>query len=147
MNAWYLTFSWWRSLSYRNQSIYMLCKSMDWFLYRSDLHHERVNKKNLISLHLLMFAFVGFEVQAREMSIWFSCMEIPIKKRRWDMYILRTSKWLLEYLVLLFHPKRLLIFFWFCLVFRTSVWLRFYGLNHCVSASRLFGRLVTVFSH
>ena len=27
------------------------------------------------------------------------------------MYILRTSKWLLEYLVLLFHPKRLLIFF------------------------------------
>ena len=61
------------------------------------------------------------------------------------MYILRTSKWLLEYLVLLFPPKRLLIFFWFCLVFRTSVWLKFYGLNYCVSGSRLFGRLVTVF--
>ena len=69
---------------------------MDWFLFGSDLHHERVNKKHLISLHLLMFAFVGYEVQAREMSIWFSCMavwfscmnawfscmEIPIKKRR-----------------------------------------------------------------
>ena len=69
---------------------------MDWFLFGSDLHHERVNKKNLISLHLLMFDFVGYEVQAREMSTWFSCMavwfscmnawfscmEIPIKKRR-----------------------------------------------------------------
>ena len=69
---------------------------MDWFLFGSDLHNERVNKKNLISLHLLMFAFVGYEVHATEMSIcfacmdvwfssmniWFSCMEIPIKKRR-----------------------------------------------------------------
>ena len=31
------------SLSYRNQSIGSLCKSMDWFLYDRDLHHERVN--------------------------------------------------------------------------------------------------------
>ena len=31
------------SLSYRNQSIDLLCKSMDWFLYESDLRHERVN--------------------------------------------------------------------------------------------------------
>ena len=32
-----------RSLSYRNQSINLLCKSMDWFLYDRDLRHERVN--------------------------------------------------------------------------------------------------------
>ena len=30
-------------LSYRNQSIDLLCKSMDWFLYDNDLRHERVN--------------------------------------------------------------------------------------------------------
>ena len=30
------------SLSYWNQSIDLLCKSMDWFLYVSDLYQERV---------------------------------------------------------------------------------------------------------
>ena len=37
-----LTLSCRRSLSYRNQSIGLLCKSMDWFLYDMDLRHERV---------------------------------------------------------------------------------------------------------
>ena len=38
-----LTLSWRRQLSYRNQSIDLLCKSMDWFLYDNGLRHERVN--------------------------------------------------------------------------------------------------------
>ena len=38
-----LTLSWWRSLLYRNQSIHLLCESMDCFLYDKDLHNERVN--------------------------------------------------------------------------------------------------------
>ena len=33
----HLTPSWWRLLSYRNQSIYLLCKSLDWFLYDNGL--------------------------------------------------------------------------------------------------------------
>ena len=37
-----LTLSWRRSLSYRDQSIDLLCKSMDWFLCDRDLHRERV---------------------------------------------------------------------------------------------------------
>ena len=37
-----LTLWWRRSLSYRNKSIDLLSKSMDWFLYDRDLHHERV---------------------------------------------------------------------------------------------------------
>ena len=41
----WLTLSWWRQLSYRNQSIDLLRKSMDWFLYDSDLHYERINLK------------------------------------------------------------------------------------------------------
>ena len=40
---WTLT---WRSLlSYRHQSIYLLHKSMDWFLHDNDLRRERVNGK------------------------------------------------------------------------------------------------------
>ena len=38
----YLTLSWRRPLSYRNQSIDLLRKSMDWFLYDNGLRHERV---------------------------------------------------------------------------------------------------------
>ena len=34
-----LSLSWWRSLSYRPQSIDLFCKSMNWFLYDMDLHH------------------------------------------------------------------------------------------------------------
>ena len=38
----FLTHSWRKSLSYRNQSIDLFCKSMDQFLYDTDLRHERV---------------------------------------------------------------------------------------------------------
>ena len=37
------TLSWRRPLSYRKQSIDLLHKSMDWFLYDNGLRHERVN--------------------------------------------------------------------------------------------------------
>ena len=39
----HLTFSWRRPISYRNQSIDLWSKSMDWFLYDNDLRHEKVN--------------------------------------------------------------------------------------------------------
>ena len=38
-----LTPSWRTSLLYKNQSIGLLCKSMDWFLYDRDVCHEKVN--------------------------------------------------------------------------------------------------------
>ena len=38
-----LTLSWRRPLSFRNQSIHLLRKSMEWFLYDNGLRHERVN--------------------------------------------------------------------------------------------------------
>ena len=38
----WLTLSWRRPLSYRNQSIDLLHKSMAWFLYDNGLRHERV---------------------------------------------------------------------------------------------------------
>ena len=39
-----LTLSWRRPLSYRNQFIDLLCKSVDWLLYDNGLRHETVNQ-------------------------------------------------------------------------------------------------------
>ena len=36
-------------MSYRNQSIDLLRKSMDWFLYDIGLHHERVNNAKVVT--------------------------------------------------------------------------------------------------
>ena len=41
----FLTLSRRRPLSYRNQSINLLCKSMDWFLYDNGLRLERVKRR------------------------------------------------------------------------------------------------------
>ena len=38
----FLTLSWRRPILYRNQSIDLLRKSVDWFLYDIGLRHERV---------------------------------------------------------------------------------------------------------
>ena len=38
-----LILSWRRPLSYRNQTIDLVCNSMDWFLYDNGLRHERVS--------------------------------------------------------------------------------------------------------
>ena len=43
----YITLSWRRPLSYRNQSIDLRSKSMDWFLYDNGRLHERVKQSNL----------------------------------------------------------------------------------------------------
>ena len=40
-----LTLSWRRPLSYRNQSIGLRSKSVDWVLYDNGLRHERVKKQ------------------------------------------------------------------------------------------------------
>ena len=48
-----LTLSWQRSVSYRNQSIDLQSKSIDWFLYNKDLRHKRVERvsKKLYVIH------------------------------------------------------------------------------------------------
>ena len=44
----YLTLSWRTPLSYRNQFINLLCKSIGWFLYDNGLRHERVKVKAFV---------------------------------------------------------------------------------------------------
>ena len=41
-----------RPLSYRNQSIDLLCKSLDWFLYDNGLCHERVK---FVYVHIFIY--------------------------------------------------------------------------------------------
>ena len=43
-----LTLSWRRTLSYRNQSIDLLGKSVDRFLYDNGLRHERIKEKHYV---------------------------------------------------------------------------------------------------
>ena len=75
-----LTFSWRRVLSYRNQSIDLLCKSMDWFLYGNALRHERVERKEILP------ATKNF---IRNNSPWvlFSQMLMKKKKRQFLDYL------------------------------------------------------------
>ena len=42
LNTYFLTLSWRKPLSYRNQSIDLQSKPRDWFLYDNGLRHERV---------------------------------------------------------------------------------------------------------
>ena len=39
-----VTLSWRRPLSYRNQSIVLQSKSIEWFLYDADFRHEKVKR-------------------------------------------------------------------------------------------------------
>ena len=48
----HLTLLWWRSLSYKNQPIYLQRKSMDRFLYDSDLYMIRIELFRKNSEHL-----------------------------------------------------------------------------------------------
>ena len=50
-----LNLSWRRSLLYRNQSIDLQNKSMDWFLYDKNLRHERVNALLLVCIQWDIF--------------------------------------------------------------------------------------------
>ena len=53
-----LTLSWRRSLLYRNQSIDLQRKSMDWFLYDRDVRHENVKVTLIIFFWFTEFFMV-----------------------------------------------------------------------------------------
>ena len=85
-----LTLSWRRPLSYRNQSIDLLSKSMDWFLYDNSFRHERVK--------------VNYE---NTRAMYEICSELTIKTpewrhwRRFGVFIVSFEQ--ISYIVLVFH--------------------------------------------
>ena len=66
-----LTLSWQRPLSYRNQFIDLLCKSMDWFLYDNGLRHERV-KCRPCCLRCLLLMFLLSITSMLRFNKWFT---------------------------------------------------------------------------
>ena len=74
-----LTLSWRRPLSYRNQSIDLLYKSVDWFLYDNSLRHERVNH-----------AFVPENFQSR----WVPVNTCLLKSIKQDLAIVSKKRYL-----------------------------------------------------
>ena len=71
--SWQLTLSWRRFLSYRNQSIDLLCKLMNWFLYDRYLRHERVRDYFYINWTLT-------DSLSHSFCWWISTREIPASK-------------------------------------------------------------------
>ena len=127
-----LTISWRRPLSYRNQSIDLQSKSVDWFLYDNGLRHERVKLgdeliarlkliKNLdqvclfSSLIIILFQLWGFwdGVSSAGAALIFTRFKMPIY---WGM-----SKLPLE------NSKDSYLYFWdwffffHCLTFFASI--------------------------
>ena len=82
-----LTLSRRRPLSYRNQSIDLLRKSMDWFLYNNSLRLERVKLKNSLRITCYLLFWMR-RPQATEMPIcthfFFPSGICKGYLRRWD---------------------------------------------------------------
>ena len=71
-----LTLSRRRPLSYRNQSIDLLCKSLDWFLHNNGLRHERVKD-------------VAKKVNSND--IYFGCLLLDVRTS--DQHQLENAKY------------------------------------------------------
>ena len=83
----HLTLSWPRPISYRNQSIDLQSKSMDWLLYDIGLRHEKVKfLKRLSKTNDFNGSFVGVKLIANSMpsimihfssNSWFLVLKLP----------------------------------------------------------------------
>ena len=111
-----LTLSWRRPLSYRNQSVDLLPKSMDWFLYGNGLRHERVNGFIITSRVIEYFSvqvFSLFQV-CQQFEIWFD-IHILSQKFSWWVMVLVAFNILYVFLALklgsLFIDFLMVIFF------------------------------------
>ena len=62
IGKYFLTLSWRGPLLYRNKSIDLQSKSVDWFLSDNGLRHERVNRKDVFLSILCQFPlnFFGY---------------------------------------------------------------------------------------
>ena len=76
-----LNLSWRRPLLSRNQSIDLLCKSIDWFLYDRDLRHERVKGVKL--------------KQWRKKRLRHRCFSVNITKFLRTPFFIEHHRWLL----------------------------------------------------
>ena len=64
-----LTISWRRPISYRNQSIDLFRKLMDWFLYDIGLRHKRIKTGSVCLLFLSSHVFTALEFHSNHFGI------------------------------------------------------------------------------
>ena len=81
-----LTYQWQRSLSFRNQSIDLLCKSGDWFLYDRDLHHEKV--KTIVWLKVISFSYFWYYIHFIELKNMVKRHTFVVTE--WDTFLRRS---------------------------------------------------------
>ena len=91
-----LTLSWRKPLSYWNQSINLLRKSMDWFLHDNGLHHERFKKHNIM---------LEYEVTICENSMQYCRTNFKYRKNRTTKYEHSQQKFVIGYCILLKWAK------------------------------------------
>ena len=80
-----LTLSWWRPISYRNQSIDLQSKSVDWFLYDRDLRHKRVKRNSYLSLPVKLSFFVK-SLQPGILLHWSVPKKCPYLEFFWSVF-------------------------------------------------------------
>ena len=92
-----LTLSWRRPLSYRNQSIDLQSKSMDWFLYDNGLRHERVNCSHYIVSTIVFSQNAPSDVWqgSENTSVWLLKINSMFCKMNF-LFILFSSTYLLK---------------------------------------------------
>ena len=75
-----LTLSWRRPISYRNRSIDLRSKSMDWFLYDIGLRHERVKETNWLIIKGICVFYLKF------LNIYYweklTCLKVNFAERK-----------------------------------------------------------------
>ena len=122
IGAFSLTLSWRKPLSYRNQTIDLRNKSLDWFLYDNSLRHKRVDRViiflRLIILRYPMMALLVYNV----LKFISSSMS-----RLWFVFLALLLTWLamLSRCFLKFALKELIIF--------TLGWKKYYCVKNCLA--------------
>ena len=88
-------------LSYRNQSIDLPCKTMNWFLYDNGLRHERVNLNFSLKFALNSFMTgvlyrnecIDFNCIVKVSKFLYFCVKKKIEKKKVEkLYLERKNK-------------------------------------------------------
>ena len=92
-NIFYITLSWRRSLSKRNQSIDLQSKSMDWFLYNNGLRHERLKQLGSNYYRISKFSPSFFQGQDIQVSVKVNIFKGLTKHFNRDVVIFSKIIW------------------------------------------------------
>ena len=79
-----LTLSWQRPVSYRNQSIDLQSKTIDWFLYDNGLRHERVKVRKLTSDSSMVVTIASFQSADPSLISW--CGSFATLLLSWNLF-------------------------------------------------------------